>query len=203
MVLTKNQAKIMQLFTANITKRFSIRKVAREIGIDYAHVHQSIKPLIEKGILQEDDEKFLSLNLRAHDNFQLFAYVEGLRAEGILKQRGKQSLRVFVDRFFEKFKEDFFVFLLFGSAVENKKPRDYDILLVVDSLDKVEPAEKLLNSIAWMSNEEFDIQVISTESVHEMWEQREQLNVMNETLNKHIIFFGAQSYYWMLKNVRR
>lgn len=122
------------------------------------------------------------------------------------KKRTKKNkvLQLFVNDVFLKVKLDFFVFLVFGSSVKKKKkPNDIDILIIVGNKEKINNTEQLLDNIASHFSLTFDIQVISTESVYEMFIKREQINVMNETLNNHIIIFGAENYYRMLNNARQ
>jgi predicted nucleotidyltransferase len=201
MLFTKNQIKILKLFTANIAKRFSIRRVAKLINVDYSHVYKSIKPLIAEGFLDEDDEKYLWLNYRA--NQQLLAYIESLRGLDFLKRKDNSTVKLFANEILKEIDTDFFIFIIFGSAVEKEKRSDVDVLLVVDSSDKVDFTEKMAFRVAENYSEKFHIGVISFESVYEMLGKRDELNVMNETLNKHIIFYGAEAYYRMVKNARR
>jgi len=75
-------------------------------------------------------------------------------------------------------------------------------LFIVENEDDVKNTEKIISNIASNFSKEFDVNVISKESVYEMLAKREQKNAMNETLNKHVLLFGAESYYRMLKNAR-
>jgi predicted nucleotidyltransferase/predicted DNA-binding protein YlxM (UPF0122 family) len=201
MLFTKNQVKILKLFTANITKRFSIRKVAKLINVDYSHVYKSIKPLIKEGFLDEDEEQYLRLDYRA--NHQLLAYIESLRALDFLKRKDNSIVELFFHEVLNEIDTDFFVFIIFGSAVDQKKRSDVDVLLVVDNAEKVDFTEKMAFRVAENYSEKFHIGVISFESVYEMLGKRDELNVMNETLNKHVILYGAEAYYRMVKNARR
>ncbi len=200
-MFTKNQIKIMEVFAANITKRFSIRKIAKLISVDYSHVYRSIKPLIEGNLLSEDEEQYLSLNYKK--NHQELAYIESLRNKKFLAKAANKTTALLIQDALNALKDDFFVLLIFGSAVTKQKPGDVDILLIVDHKDKVNNREKVLYNIASQYSVKFDINVISFESVYEMLASREQLNVLNETLNNHIILHGAESFYRMLKNARQ
>lgn len=102
-----------------------------------------------------------------------------------------------------KTKLDYFTFLLFGSYVgSRKKPRDVDVLFIVEKKEDVSAIEKLLQNISSNFTLNFDCNIVSTESVYEMLSKRDEANVMNETLNKHILLFGAENYYRLLKNAR-
>lgn len=200
-MLTKTQAMVMEIFAANIAERFSIKGISKIIGKDYSLVHRSIKPLIAKNLLAKDKQEYLSLNYK--ENTAQAAYIEALRTQKFLQKKQNKTISLFIEDALKAFKDDFFIMLIFGSAVEQKKiPRDVDILLIVDGNAKINKTEKLLHNIALNFSAKFDINVISTESAYEMLSKRDQTNVMNETLNKHLIVFGAESYYRLLKNAR-
>ena len=200
-MLTKTQAKIMEIFAANIARRFSIKGVSKIMGKDYSLVYRSIKPLIAKNLLVKDEQGYLSLNYKK--NIAQIAGIEASRIENFLQKKQNKVIGLFIEDSLKEIKEDFFVMLIFGSAVEQKKaPGDIDILFIVDDNAKTSKTEKLLHNIALNFSAKFDINVISTESVYEMLSKRDQTNVMNETFNKHLIIFGAENYYRMLKNAR-
>ncbi len=200
-MLTKTQARIMEIFAANIAERFSIKGISKKIGKDYSLVHRSIKPLIAENLLIKDKQEYLALNYKG--NIVKIACVEALRIEKFLQKKQNKVIGLFIEDSLRAIKEDFFILLIFGSAVEQKKaPRDIDILLIVDSNEKINKTEKLLHNIALNFSARFDINVISTESVYEMLSKRDQTNVITETPNKHLITFGAENYYRILKNAR-
>lgn len=200
-MLTKTQYKIIEIFAASIAERFSIKGISKIMGRDYSLAHRSIKPLIAKNLLVKDGQGYLSLNYK--ENIAKAACVEALRAEKFLQKKQYKTVGMFIEDSLKAIKEDFFVMLIFGSAVEQKKaPRDIDILFIVDDNAKINKTEKLLHNIALNFSAKLDINVISTESAYEMLSRRDQTNVMNETLNKHLIIFGAENYYRMLKNAR-
>lgn len=200
-MLTKTQAKIMEIFVANITERYSIKGISKILGKDYSLVHRAIKPLIAENLLIKDKQDYLSLNYK--ENMAQIAYVEALRTQRFLRKKQNRVIDLFIEDVLKAIKEDFFLMLIFGSAVEQKKaPRDIDILFIVDAHVNINKTEKLLHTIALNFSVMFDINVISTESVYEMISKRDQTNVINETLNKHLIIFGVENYYRMLKHAR-
>ena len=200
-MLTKTQAKIMEIFAANIAERYSIKGISKIIGKDYSLVHRSIKPLIAESLLAKDKQGYLSLNYK--EDMAQVACVEALITQKFFQKKQNKVIGLFIEDALKAIKEDFFVMLIFGSAVEQKQsPGDIDILFIADTNAKINKTEKLLHNIALNFSAKFDINVISTESVYEMISKRDQTNVMNETLNKHLIIFGAENYYRMLKNAR-
>jgi hypothetical protein len=192
-MFTKTQIKIMEIFTSKITEKFSIKQISEILEKPYPLIHRSIKELINQNFILKDIKELLCLNYR--ENIQELAYIESER-----KKKLDKSILLFERDTIEKIKLDFFVFLIFGSSVESKNPKDTDILFIIEDKEKVNETEKILKNTAENFTKEFDINVISTASVYEMLNKRGENNIMTETLNKHIILFGAENYYKMLKN---
>ncbi|MEI6731277.1 MAG: hypothetical protein WCK90_01210 [archaeon] len=197
-MFTKTQAKIMEIFVSRITGKFSIRGVAEELKLAYPLIHRSMQSLLLGGFLLKDERGLISLNYGG--NHGELAYVESLRAKGALA--GDKTIDLFVKDVLERLKEDFFVFLIFGSFVEKKDPRDIDVLIILDDEKKINDTEKVLVNIAGNFTKKFEFQVISSKSAQEMLAKRDKINILNETLNKHILLFGAENYYRIIKNAR-
>jgi hypothetical protein len=199
-MLTKTQIKIMQLFASSITKNFSLTDISTSLKLQYRVVHRAIEPLIKEKYIIVDNKRY-RLNYKAHH--QEIAYVESLRSKKLLRKRENGIQSLFVKDVLENIKEDQFVLIIFGSAVTKAKPRDVDVLLIVENSEKVDRLEKQLYRIAQTFTINFDIHIISHESVYEMLAKRDTLNVMNEILNKHIIFHGAETFYRLLTKGRK
>lgn len=194
-MLTKTQIKIMQIFCGKITERFSIKQISEILKKPYPLIHRSMQELIKNRLIIKDSKELLSLNYK--ENHQELAYIESERAREFLKKNN--VLALFTKDTLKIIDSDFFILLLFGSSVE-KEGRDIDILMISE---KPEEHEKILDHIAGNFTKKFDIISVSPASVYEMLSKRDNLNVLNETLNKHIILFGAENFYRMLKNARR
>lgn len=199
-MFTKTQAKIMQVFVSEINEKFSIKQISEIIKKPYALVHRSIKPLINERFILKDSKDLLSLNYK--ENHPELAYIESQRKKLFFEKH--KSVFLFAKDVLRDIKLDFFIFLIFGSAAGKKSEgfQDIDILLIVQDKHKINEIENLLNNLSSDFSEKFDINVLSLESVYEMLSKRDSLNIMNETLNKHILIFGSESYYNLLKNGR-
>lgn len=204
MILTKTQLRIMQFFTGRVTGSFSIRQVERELNIDYSLVHRAIKPLIDKHkLLRVTEYNRVMLNFREYHN--MLSYVEYLCRDELLNKPRNKDLAMCFETFIKKFKEESFALLLFGSVVNKINPGDVDVLIIVDSTNKTESSEAFLYNISrdYELDEKLHIVCISYESVYEMLSKREQRNVLNEVLNKHIIIYGAELFYRLLDRGRK
>ena len=200
MHLNKSTVKVLQLFTGHITESFTLREIARKLKMHVSLAHRAIKPLIEEKIVLRNKHKNLSLNYKTHH--ETLAFVEYLRRDELLNKAKYKDIALFAEEVLNKIKEDHFILILFGSAIDSDKPRDIDILLIVNNTDKVNFHEKFLHNIASNYNLPFEERVISFESVYEMLAKRDEMNVMNEILNKHIILYGAETFYRLIQRGR-
>ena len=198
MYIHKSTAKILQLFTSYITESFTLREVARRLKMHVSLTHRAIQPLIDSKIVEQDKHKNLSLNYKIHH--ETLAFAEYLKRDNLLDRF--KDIKLFADEVIKKIKQDSFVLLVFGSTVDSSKPRDIDILLIVDSTNKIEFHEKFLHNIASNYDLSFEERVIGFESVYEMLSKRDEKNVMNEILNKHIILYGAELFYRLIERGR-
>lgn len=198
MYLNKSTAKILQLFTGHITESFTLREVARRLKMHVSLAHRAIQPLIDAKIVEQDKHKNLSLNYKIHH--ETIAFAEYLRRDNFLDK--SNDVKLFADEVIKKIEQESFVLAVFGSSIESSKPRDIDILLIIDSTDKIEFHEKFLHNIALNYDLPFEERVIGFESVYEMLAKRDEKNVMNEILNKHIILYGAELFYRLIQRGR-
>ncbi len=198
-MLTKNQFKIIELFVSNLTKRFGVREVARLLDMNISLAHRNIKPLIEKEILIKDDKGYLKVNL--NKNHEILSFTEYEKRNTFLEKN--KSIVLLNENIIEKFPYGYFTVLIFGSTVISSKPRDLDLLIIIEKTEDIEKAEKYLYNITRNYPLPIHSIIISFESVYEMLTPREDKNVMTEVLNKHLILYGAELFYKLIKRGRK
>jgi|SRR3989338_118432 len=198
-MLTKTQIKILEIFVSRINQKFSINEISEMLKKPYALIHRSMQELIEHKFIFLDEKKLLSLNYK--ENFSELSFIESARAKNALTK--EKSVSLFIKDCLKELEEDFFIFLIFGSFTEKNKFNDLDIIIILDTQNKVEQTEKVIRNIASNFSFKLDLHVLGKESAYEMFSKREQANILNESLNKHLIFFGGDNYYKILSNARR
>ncbi|OGJ18238.1 hypothetical protein A3K73_00365 [Candidatus Pacearchaeota archaeon RBG_13_36_9] len=198
-MLTKTQEKILGVFASKINCKFSINEISTLLKKPYPLIHRSMQELIGKNFVIVDDKKLLSVNYR--ENLAELSYIESERLRDSLEK--EKSVKLLIKDCMRGIREDFFIFLIFGSFVEKKKFNDLDIIIILENNEKIEPIEKAIQNIASNFSFKVDSHVISRESAHEMFSKREDINILNESLNKHLIVFGGENYYRILSNARR
>lgn len=200
-MITKTQQKIMTLFVSKIAKKFSLQGAGKELQMHQALSYRASKPLIEKKLIIPDENGLYSLNYKENQH-ELIAF-EYIRTAEFLNEPKHKKFKEFVKEFTEKIQENNYIFLLFGSAVEKNNPRDYDIVLFFENIEKAQKYENILMNLAEnYPGLEIHINVDSIKDLGQMLIKRDEKNVANESLNKHIIFYGAEQFYKILKGVR-
>ena len=198
-MLTKTQEKILEIFVSKINCKFSINELSKLLEKPYPLIHRSVKELIREKFILIDERKLLYLDYKL--NLTELSFIESERIKKALARNKAVSL--FIKDCLNEINEDFFIFLIFGSFVEEKKFNDLDIMIILENASKINNTEKLIHNITLNFSLKVDINVLSKESAYEMLSKREQLNILNESLNKHLIVFGGENYYKILSNARR
>ena len=199
-MFTKTQIKIMKFFVSQITKRFSLRGVGKELKMHQALTYRASQALIENELIIPDGESYV---LNYKKNHQELAYFEYLRSKEFLSKSKNKALAMFAEDVVEKFPYGYFTMILFGSAVISPKPRDIDIFLIIEKTEDIEQAEKVLYNISRNYTLNLHTVVVSFESVFEMLGSRDDKNVMNQVLNKHLVLYGAELFYKLIKRGRK
>lgn len=196
MLFTKTETLILELLVSKPLRKFTIREISRLIKKDLKIVHTSVKLLLRKRFLLKDEQQHLHLNYQA--NISDLAYIENIRKEKTFHHY--PALKIAATDFLKKTKHSFFVLLVFGSYAEGNphKNSDLDVLIILPDEDGNHTFERELNSIFSISFQKFHPHVIRKVSFREMIAKRDEANIINESLNKHIIIFGAELYYKLL-----
>lgn len=200
-MITKTQQKIMNLFVSKIAKKFSLQGAGKELQMHQALSYRASKLLIEKKLIIPDENGLYGLNYK--ENQQELVAFEYIRTADFLNELKHKKFKEFIEEFITNTKEDNYIFLLFGSAVEKKNYRDYDIVLFFNNIEKAQIYENILINLAEnYPSLDIHINVDSIKDLNQMLKKRDEKNVANEALNKHLIFHGAESFYKILKDVR-
>jgi predicted nucleotidyltransferase len=199
-MLTKTQVEILKVFVSKIDGRFSIKEIADKLEKHYPLIHRSVGGLLDEGVLKKDDKGFVFLNYKSENKLGEVYYAEALRKEEFLKKN--KSFSIFFGDVLNSIKGDF-IALVFGSSVEGNNPRDIDFLIILEDKKKIVETERVIDNLSDNFSFKLHAHVLSKESASDMLSRREEVNILNETLNKHILLFGSENYYRMLKNARK
>ena len=195
--LSRADIAVMELFLSQTFSEKNVSEVAKETGIGYRLVYESVKKLSEKGlILSKVSGKTIicSANLRA--DRRICAYIESIRRDKFLSRH--KEIAVIAGEI-EKLKSVFYSALVFGSYAKGnkKKNSDIDMLFIIPDSADAEKFEKELFSAFRALSYKIHINIAVEKDIIEMLGKPQKLNVANEALKSHIIISGAEQFYML------
>jgi predicted nucleotidyltransferase len=189
-IITNLELQIASEITKDLTKARSINKLKSTLNKQYRPVYLAVQKMLKKDILKKDSN---GLIVPLFEETFIFEYAERKRASEI---RSKE-LKIIAKKL-ENIKDSFFSAVLFGSSV-NQKGSDIDLLLIISDLGDTEEfgikARKAFSSFL----PKIDLNIINEKSCYEMLNRPNQLNVMNEILKNHLVLFGFENFYRIIK----
>lgn len=181
--------KILKLLLENKEARFTIKKIADSLNINYRIAYEQAMKLEKEGLLKitkTGNSNVCELALKF--NNKVFE-AEYLRREELFKNK---DFLVIHNRFAElKFP---FIALLFGSCAKGTANRhsDIDILTIGGN-------EKELQAVIQLLPDKIHLTSLSYEEFIGMAKSRE-FTVVSEALKNNIILIGIEEYYRLLSN---
>lgn len=93
----------------------------------------------------------------------------------------------------------FFIILVFGSYAKGTQTQnsDLDILLIVQDKKQLPQIENAVNKA--YSKVKKSLHIIEIDDFKEMISQEKALNIGNSARKNHVILYGAEQYYLLLK----
>ncbi len=176
---------ILSLFVANLRATFTIREVSLRLKKPYALIHRNISGLLAEGFIKKDRHRLLSLALE--NRRATLAYIEELRTLTI-DARLAALLTPLVDAVADG------VLLLYGSHARGdaRRESDVDVLLIAD--DTAERERVSLRA----SRSRVHLVTVSRDEARAMLRRRDERNVVNETLDNHLVLANGQAYHGLV-----
>jgi len=205
--LSSTAIALLKLMASDLTKDYTIRKLAQGIRQSYRITYETVNRLAENGTLSLERKanlRMCRLNLRR--NVQTLAFIESLRAEEFLKTR--PAVRLTVSNLVTKITNvlPFFCLVLFGSVVKGKSitRSDLDILFILPDQMLQNRVENELASVVRTSTIGLHEVVLSTDQFASMLSERERIkkpNLATEILENRIIPYGAETFYALISRI--
>lgn len=193
-MLTKTDLKVLELFVSKPIASYTIRGVAREIKKDVKIVHTSVRKLSTQKFFVADEHQHIRLNYKSA--LASLVYAESLRRDKFYQKH--PELKIALTDFLKKTEQAFFALLVFGSYAEGKPRKNSDLDIMLISLTENTPLERQLQAALSFTSKRIHLQSITAMDFQRMLQKREQVNIANECLNKHILIYGAEAYYKLL-----
>lgn len=197
--LTKTEVAILKFLVGKLNTSSTVREIARNIKQDYRITYDSVQSLEKKGIVERIKKANLNLckiNLMA--DIGIFSYVEYLRATEFLNRF--KEIKLIKDDLLDKISSYSFTAILFGSYVKGtyKKTSDIDLLFLTSDKKFEKDISVAIASIERTGPIGIHEIVLTYANFIEMLKESRK-NVAKEILENHIIFYGAEAFYKLLK----
>lgn len=195
--MTKTQEQILQLLLSQPDERFSIRRIARMLKKSYTLTYNNLQVLLKQEIVEKQavpPAQMIRLNEQAPTS--IFVDMERKRTESFLEKHS--WIKLYSHDVLKSAETPFFIMLVFGSYAKGTetKASDLDILVIVPTKADIPALEKAAQQYTKVKK---GIIVVNAKDFIEMIKNPKTLNVGNETKKHHIILYGAEHYYQLLK----
>ncbi len=188
---TGTELKILKFLLNDLTVRYSILQISKSLQKPYPQIYKAVQTLKTKRIITlqtQGKSSLLEINISATE--ELITAEFQRRDEHL---HNYKILKVLLEDI-QKIVPVQYICILFGSYAKSKATShsDIDLLLVIPSQENYAAIEK--NARAIITVPKVDLNIITEQSLLEMWQRPGQLNVGNELLTGHIIFQGAEAF---------
>lgn len=195
-MLTKKELKIIDLFRSNVLASFTIREIMKKLDNNsYNWTHTAIKTLEKENIIilnKKGSSQLCTINLNEQ---KVISYLSLLEETNPLNKKIPN-----IDKIINLTNLDTHILIIAGSYVNNTFTKDSDLDIVI-IIDKKEEKKWVLNKL---SNEgdllipKLHPYVFTKDEFLEMLKNKET-NYGKEIVKKHLIIFGAELYFRILK----
>lgn len=204
--LKKSHVKILSFLLANPSTSFTQLELAKELGMEksYKNVREAVQELAEQGIISKKGvgaSVLCSLDFRGQKTIDYSAYIESAKKYELFKAAPK------VQELFEKLVEavklhtPFFTLLLFGSYAKGTfhEKSDVDIVVIAEKKHR-EGIEREFVSLQAIYSIKLNFFIMSQTDYEGMLKSKEPVNVGKESLKGHVLLYGTELYYQMVRD---
>lgn len=197
-MLTRTQEEILGSLLGNPEEKLTIRGIAKKLGKSYSLVYNNIADLEKKKLIIKQDVppgQIVVLNEFAPSD--ILVDIELKKKNEFLKKH--LWMKVFLEDVFNSINNVFFVLLVFGSYAKGTqtKKSDIDLLFIVKDKKDIEKIENSVKEI--YSKVKMGMNFSDANDFIEMIKNTNKMNIGNEAKKHHIILYGAEMYYQLLK----
>ncbi len=193
-MLKKDEFKVLKVLFDNLTKDWTIRGLSEELGQKYVQTYRTVKSLADSGdvyLEKVGGSKVVRIELSKFNLNYVVAEIERLR-----EHLRSKSFRVVYERVLGC--SENVVCLLFGSQVGRISSKsDFDLLFVIPKEFDYPSFERRVKR--QLVPYDCDINIVTEEGLLEMWSHSKKLNVGNEILKRHVVLYGAEQFFSLLK----
>ncbi len=199
-MLTKTQEQIIAFLLSHPEEKLTIRSISRRLNKSYTLVYNNIHGLEKDNLITKESvppAQIVKLNEFAP--MDTFVEIELKRKKEFLGEH--LWIRLMLEDVLSSAKNLFFIMLVFGSyakATQTKKS-DIDLLVIVQDKKDIKDIENAINKA--YARVKKGLNFVDVHDFKEMIKNTNELNIGNEAKKHHIILYGAEEYYQLLKRI--
>ena len=199
-LLSNTGIEILKLLASNLTKDFTILKIAQATGKTNRLTYLTVGKLEKDRIITVQPKANLRLCRLNLKNPQIVSFIEALRWRDF--ERRQRSVSLLVSDIVSKSELPYFTLIIFGSYAKGTatKKSDVDLLLVTPDRMLQGKFETAIKSAMALSNiPVHDVVVTYSEFASMLGEKK--INVAKEVLEARLIAYGAEAFYTILERL--
>jgi predicted nucleotidyltransferase len=189
---------ILKLLTSNLTRDFTILKVAQHTGKTNRLTYSTVKKLEKEHMITIQEKANLRLCKLSLENPQMIALIESLRWLDFTRKRS--DIGLLVADIVSKSELPYFTLAVFGSYAKGTmtKRSDLDMLLVIPDRKFEDTIETAIKSARALSNIPVHDVVVTYPEFASMLRET-KINVAKESLEARYIGYGAEAFHTLLQ----
>lgn len=197
-MLTKTQEQILAFLLNKQERQVTIRGLARKLDKSYTLVYNNLLSL-EKNqlIIKNSIPPAQIINLNEFAPAEVFIEIELKRKNIFLKKY--PWIKIMLDDILTSLKNIFFIILVFGGYAKGDQTAnsDLDLLIIVQNKKEIREIENCVNRA--YTKVKKGVNFVDISDFEEMIKNTNELNIGNEAKKNHIILYGTEPYYQILK----
>lgn len=198
-MLTKTQNKILSFLLRNTEEQATIRGIARRLRKSYTLVYNNLANLEKRGLIRKHNvppAKVITLHEFAPAYFFIDIELK-IRKEFLRKN---PWVEVMLNDAISSTKNLFFILIVFGSYAKGTqtKKSDIDLLVIIQAKDHMKNIENSINKA--YTKVKKNVIIVDVNDFMEMISHPNALNVGNEAKKHHVILYGVEQYYQIIKD---
>ncbi len=193
-MLKKDELKVLKSLLGDFTKNYTIKGLSKELNQKYVQTYRTVRALADSNNIYLEkigNSKVVKIDFTKFNLNYIIVEVEKLKNH--LKNKNLEIIYKRIINLHENI-----ICLLFGSQVKRTSIKsDFDLLFVIpEQFDHSSFERKVKNQLAPYN---YDINIVTEKGLLDMWSNPKKLNVGNEILKDHIVLYGAEHFFNLLR----
>ncbi len=190
-----NNLKVLKLFVEHKDQKYSVKRAAESLGINYRIVYEEIMQLEKEELIRITRMGNFNICEFNHKFSSKITEVEELRKKKLFKNK---DIKLVYKRI-KEIKSPFYTLVLFGSFANktNKVHSDIDLCLISDNPEVTKEVQVVLS----ITPLDVHLQEFTSAQFISMLKNK-GFNVGNEIIKNNIVLYGIESFYEMINNAK-